>query len=84
MPEQISVTVNGVQVRVTAETSVAAAMMIAGAHCRTSVAGEPRSPLCAMGICFECRAEIDGVLHCRSCHILCRPGMEIRTDEQGN
>ena len=26
----------------------------------TSVTGEPRGPLCAMGVCFECRVTIDG------------------------
>jgi sarcosine oxidase subunit alpha len=33
-----------------------------------------------MGICFECRAEIDGVAHSRSCQILCVSGMNIKTD----
>ena len=80
MPEPIAVTVNGSPVAVTRGTSVAAAMMIAGASCRTSVSGELRGPLCGMGICFECRAVIDGRLHCRSCQIICQSGMEVRTD----
>jgi len=80
MPEQIAVTVNGSLVVVAPGTSVAAAMMKAGASCRTSVSGEPRGPLCGMGICFECRAEIDGILHSRSCQILCVAGMNIKTD----
>jgi sarcosine oxidase subunit alpha len=80
MSEQVSVSVNGARVDVAAGSSVAVAMMIAGASCRRSVSGEPRGPLCGMGICFECRAEIDGVPHRRSCQIACEPGMEIRTD----
>ena len=44
-----------------------------------SVTGEPRGPLCGMGICFECRATIDGMPHQRSCQILCAAGMEVRT-----
>ncbi len=80
MCEQIMVSVNGKQVLVAADTSVAGAMMIAGASCRTSVGGEPRGPLCGMGVCFECRAEIDGVAHRRSCQIPCKTGMEIKTD----
>jgi D-hydroxyproline dehydrogenase subunit gamma len=80
MPEPIRVTVNGSPLGVAPGTSVAAAMMIAGASCRTSVSGELRGPLCGMGICFECRAEIDGVAHSRSCQILCVSGMNIKTD----
>jgi D-hydroxyproline dehydrogenase subunit gamma len=80
MPEQIAVKVNGVSVSVSSGTSVAVALLIAGQACRTSVTGEPRGPLCGMGICFECRATVNGVAHCRSCQILCEAGMEISTD----
>jgi sarcosine oxidase subunit alpha len=44
-----------------------------------SVTGEPRAPLCGMGICFECRATINGFAHRRSCQVLCEPGMDVRT-----
>jgi sarcosine oxidase subunit alpha len=81
MPERITVTVNGRNVAVATGATVAAAMLIAGSHCRKSVSGEHRGPLCGMGICFECRAVVDGVPHRRSCQILCASGMEIRTDE---
>ena len=80
MPEQISVSVNGTSVTLAAGSSAAVAVMMAGASCRTSVFGEPRGPLCGMGICFECRAQIDGVPHARACQITCSPGMDIRTD----
>jgi D-hydroxyproline dehydrogenase subunit gamma len=80
MPEPISVSVNGASVTVAAGSTVAVALMIAGASCRTSVRGEPRGPLCGMGICYECRAEVDGMTHSRSCQIACTPGMVIRTD----
>jgi len=33
-----------------------------------------------MGICFECRVTVDGRPHVRSCQVVCRPGMEVRTD----
>jgi hypothetical protein len=80
MPSEMTITVNGRNISVTTDTTVAAAIMIAGQACRTSVSGEPRGPLCGMGICFECRATINDVPHCRSCQILCAPGMEVRTD----
>jgi aerobic-type carbon monoxide dehydrogenase small subunit (CoxS/CutS family) len=80
MPGEMTITVNGRSVSIATDTTVAAAIMIAGQACRTSVSGEARGPLCGMGICFECRATVDGVPHCRSCQILCAPGMDVRTD----
>jgi D-hydroxyproline dehydrogenase subunit gamma len=81
MPNEITVRVNGADVAVPEGATVAVAISIAGVPCRASVSGEPRGPLCGMGICFECRATINGRAHCRSCQILCEPGMDVRTDE---
>jgi aerobic-type carbon monoxide dehydrogenase small subunit (CoxS/CutS family) len=81
MPEPIRLTVNGTSVDVPGGATVAVAIILAGAVCRKSVSGEQRGPLCGMGICFECRVAIDGQRHCRSCQIMCQPGMEVRTDE---
>jgi len=80
MPDQVTLTVNGSAVSVPTGATVAVAVAIAGQTCRTSVTYEPRSPLCAMGICYECRVVIDGVPHRRSCQILCEPGMDVKTD----
>ena len=82
MREIIRVSVNGVPVAVQAGTTVAAAILQCGeSRFRQSVTGEPRGPLCGMGICFECRVRVDGVAHTKSCQTLCMPGMEIATDE---
>jgi len=81
MSSEFTVRVNGRPVVVSQGATVAVAMMIAGEPCRISVMGEPRGPLCGMGICFECRAEVNRVPHCRSCQILCEPEMDIKTDE---
>jgi predicted molibdopterin-dependent oxidoreductase YjgC len=81
MPKTVEISVNGVKVAAPAGSTVAAAVALAGVTAfRTSVSGEPRGPLCGMGICFECRVTINGRQHCRSCQILCKPGMEVRTD----
>ncbi|UWZ81706.1 (2Fe-2S)-binding protein [Occallatibacter riparius] len=58
---------------------MAAAMMLAGTACHTSVSGEPRGPLCGMGICMECRATVDGVAHVRTCQVLVKDGMRVTT-----
>jgi D-hydroxyproline dehydrogenase subunit gamma len=80
MLSNITLTVNGAPVVVPQGATVAVAMAIAGAPCRTSVSGEPRGPLCGMGICFECRVTINGIAHCRSCQTACAPEMKISTD----
>lgn len=82
MPEMIAVTINGAARQVVSGTSaLAAAMMSSAEVVRRSVTGEPRGPLCGMGVCFECRMTINGQRYCRSCQILCEQGMDIRTDE---
>ena len=81
MPEIVTLIVNGVSVTMPMGSMVSAAILKAGTNAfRHSVSGEPRGPLCGMGICFECRVIIDGEAHCRSCQTLCRNGMDVRTD----
>jgi len=75
----LSITIDGRPIEVPAGATVAAAILQAGSRSRTSVGGEPRQPLCGMGICYECRAQVDGRPHARTCQILCRPGMQVVT-----
>lgn len=82
MPEFVTLKINGVAVTVPVGSMVAAAVLEAGVTTfRRSVRGEPRGPLCGMGICFECRVTIDAEAHVRSCQTLCENGMDVRTDE---
>jgi aerobic-type carbon monoxide dehydrogenase small subunit (CoxS/CutS family) len=80
MSSLLTLKVNGFAVEVAPGCTVAVAAALSGQACRKSVGGEARGPLCGMGICFECRVTINGTPHCRSCQILCEPGMEVRTD----
>ena len=82
MPESLTLTVNGKSVTVQEGCTVAAAIFQAGVTTfRRSVTGESRAALCGMGICFECRVEVNGQKQVRSCQMLCRSGMDVRTDE---
>ena len=81
-PLQVRVRINGQDVTMPADTVVAAAIAVAGiTRFRASVTGQPRAPLCGMGICMECCVTINGRPRCRSCLTLCQEGMEVRTDE---
>ena len=79
MPENLTIEINGKNLSVAAGTTVSAAMLQAGEPCRMSVSGEPRTALCGMGICFECRAIVNGISQQRTCQMLCEPGMTVET-----
>ena len=75
--ETVTIIINGQKVFAGEGTSVAAAILSARQISRRSVQGEPRAPLCGMGICMECCATVNGVPHVRTCQQLCVEGMEI-------
>ena len=80
MTPTVPIVVDGVPVAAEEGATVAAALMNAGIdRFRVSVSGKPRGPLCAMGICHECRVTIGGIGHRRSCLVTVAPGMEVET-----
>ena len=76
---RVAILINGQSASVGPGTTVAAALLMHGTPSRISITGEPRTALCGMGVCFECRAVIDGIPHQRSCQIVCRNGMVVET-----
>jgi aerobic-type carbon monoxide dehydrogenase small subunit (CoxS/CutS family) len=77
---RLHLTIDGKAVEVEAGTIVAAALVMAGAGgTRTSVSGQPRTALCGMGVCQECRVTIDGRVHVLACQTLCREGQVVCT-----
>ncbi len=81
MADRLVIRIDNQRVEVAAGTSVAAAILALGQRStRRSVSGQPRGPLCGMGICYECRVTIDGLPHRLACQALSREGMEIITN----
>jgi len=77
-PETVELTVNGRTISVPKGTTVLSAVAISGVETtRVSVTGQPRGPLCGMGICHECRVTINGQDHKRSCMIESGQGMNV-------
>lgn len=77
---ELDIVVDDRRVRVARGTTVAAALFNLGVSSfRRSVSGEPRGPVCAMGVCFECRVTIDSRPHQRACMIAVVDGMHIST-----
>lgn len=82
MSDDIQIFVNGRPVAVSSGTVVAAAVALAGeTEFRRSPLGLPRGPLCGMGLCMECRVNINGQSQCRSCQTLCETGMRVQTHD---
>ncbi len=76
----LGITVDGEPLRVRPGITLAAALLSAGRWAfRRSVTGEPRGPVCGMGVCFECRVTIDGVPERRACLEPVVEGMEVST-----
>jgi predicted molibdopterin-dependent oxidoreductase YjgC len=76
-PTSVVLQINGRTVTVMPGVTVAAALALAAMPAsRTSVSGEPRTPLCGMGICQECRVRVDGRVRL-ACQTLCAPGMQV-------
>ncbi len=79
--QKVTVQINGKPLEVAGGTSVAAALLLAGQPSRISVTGEPRTALCGMGICFECRAIVNGLQHQRTCQLVCEDDMTVETNQ---
>lgn len=78
-----TITINDQPFTCVSECTVAGALAQAGfITTRTSVTGQPRAPLCGMGICYECRVTIDDVPHQLACQTLVRTGMRISVPRQ--
>ena len=80
MSEMVTIWVNGAPMQMEAESMISAALLKAGIPCHRSVTGEPRTALCGMGICFECRATVNGIPHRRTCQLICREGMVVESE----
>ncbi|HEX7339439.1 MAG TPA: (2Fe-2S)-binding protein [Rhodanobacteraceae bacterium] len=79
--DTIRLHVDGQPVEVPRGASLAAAVAHATPHFRVSRNGQPRAPLCGMGVCFECRVQVDGEAHVRACMTPARDGMRVSTHD---
>jgi hypothetical protein len=79
MTSTFSFTFEGRRVDAREGQSVAAALIAAGERClRIDEAGNPKGAVCGIGMCWECRCAIDGVVDIRACMVDARPGMSVR------
>lgn len=50
---------------------------------RKTVSGAPRGVFCGMGVCYECRAVVNGRPNVRTCQTPARPGDRVQTQLDG-
>ena len=76
----IELHVDGCPIEAHEGDTLAIALLSAGvtAFRHTPVSGEPRAPLCLMGVCFDCLVEVDGRQNVQSCMVEARSGMQVR------
>lgn len=76
----VTIHVDGVPCRVAGNGTLAAVLLMRGiVSFRRDLAGHPRTPVCGMGSCGECRVTIDGRPDQRSCLVPVRDGMTVET-----
>ncbi len=82
-PDTVTITIEGSEVSVPRNCSVAAAVLVSGiGHTRTTpVSNSPRAPLCMMGVCYECLMIIDGQANRRACQETVQEGMRIERQQ---
>lgn len=76
---EVQVTINDSVVMVAPGTTVWAAMALAGETATrvSPVNQQVRSAYCAMGVCFECMVEIDGMPNRQACLTEVSEGMQV-------
>lgn len=76
----VTLRVQGQPITARAGDTLAVALLNAGVvpFRQTPVSGQPRAPLCLMGVCFDCLVEVDGRQNVQSCMVEVCDGMQVR------
>lgn len=79
----VTVTVNSQSVTAPEGQTVWATMALAGETTtrKAALSGKDRSAFCAMGVCFECLVQIDGIPNQQACLRRVCDGMDIQTQD---
>lgn len=76
----VTLSVEGREMQATEGDTLAGALLNAGVvpFRHTPVSGQPRSPMCLMGVCFDCLVEVDGLQNVQACMVEVKSGMKVR------
>jgi len=77
--EMLTVTIDGIETPAEVGETLAA-VILRQDPCwtrQTALSGTRRAPYCMMGVCYECLAEVDGVVSVQTCLTTVSSGMRI-------
>ena len=80
MPPEIDFVVNGEPAKAHLGESILTALMNEGRMVFRHEDGQPHSPICGMGVCFECLVRVPGKGMVRACMTPVEPEMVIEID----
>ncbi len=85
MSDRWTITIDGTEVPVREGQTLLAVLLAQGrlALRGSDRSGEPRGPLCGMGLCMDCLVLVQGRGAVRSCMETVEPGLVLRTIEGG-
>ena len=74
----VTITIDGESaIARTGETVAAVLLQQPAPWSRTTEGGEKRAPYCLTGVCFECRATVDGQPSTQTCQTPVQDGMRV-------
>jgi sarcosine oxidase subunit alpha len=81
--QSFEIEVDGEKVVAYQGETIAAALIASGRRTFrwTKKKNEPRGMYCGIGLCFECRMEINGVPNARACQTFVTPGCQVKTKD---
>ena len=80
--ETFEIEVDGRTVAAFGGQTIAEALLASGLRgLRTTRNHEPRGFYCGMGICFECRMNVNGIPNVRTCMTQATPGCKVTTQD---
>lgn len=79
---KVTLFLNGKEMQAFEGEPIAAALMANGIRVfrKTRKRGEPRGVFCAIGRCTDCIMTVDGVPNVRTCMVLVKEGMQIKSE----
>ena len=82
IPEEFNIEVNGNKIPAKRGQTIAAAILESGIRSfRKTRKNAHRGPYCGIGLCYECRMVVDGILNVRTCATLAKPGCRVQTQD---
>jgi predicted molibdopterin-dependent oxidoreductase YjgC len=81
--DRFTITIDGTPLEAEAGQTIAAALIASGRRSwrTTRARGAPRGAFCAIGVCFDCLATVNGTPNVRACLVTARAGDAVTSQD---